>query len=154
MWMTWVTWIQENGMVLSALILTFICAIYDVKKKIIPVLPMAFGIVFALIIWIWRILAGKVGFVEMLCAALPGIFLLIVSFCSQEKIGRGDGILLIMIGLMTGFPFCFNVLCISLLCSGGYALFLIVLRKGERGDSFPFAPFMILAVGLCIILSI
>ena len=90
----------------------------------------------------------------MLYAALPGIFMLIVSFCSKEKIGRGDGILLIMLGLMTGFPLCFNVLCISLLCSGVYALFLIVLRKAERGYSFPFVPFMVLAVGLCIIYSI
>lgn len=152
--MTWAACIQENGMVFSAFILTFICAICDVKKKMIPVFPIAFGIVFALIVWIWRILVGKAGFAEMLCAALPGIFLLIVSFCSNEKIGRGDGILLTMIGLMTGFSFCFNILCISLLCSGIYALFLIVLRKAKKGDSFPFVPFMILAVGLCIFFGI
>lgn len=154
MWMTWATWIQENGMVLSALILTFICAICDMKKKLIPVPPIAFGISLALVVWIWHILAEKAVFAEMLYAALPGIFLLVISFVSKERIGRGDGLLLLMTGLMTGFPFCFSVLCISLLCSGVYALFLIVLHKAGKGDSFPFAPFMLLAEGLCVIFNI
>lgn len=151
MWITCISRIKENNMLAAALILTCFCAIYDIRKKEIPLLPMILGIIFALIAWIWRILTGKAELTELFSAVLPGIFLLVIGLCSKEKIGFGDGILLVMIGLMIGFPLCLGVLCIGLIGSCLYALFLLVFRKAKRGDSFPFAPFLAVAVGVCMI---
>lgn len=151
MWMMYLEWIKGSYMAVTALALTCLCAAYDMQKKEIPVLPMLIGIIFAAIVWIWRILTGKAEFMEMISAVFPGLFLLIIGFFSKEKIGFGDGILLIMIGLMVGFPFCLGILCIGLLSSCLYALFLLVFRRAGRGDSFPFAPFLALAVGVCMI---
>lgn len=151
MWMMCLVWVKENYMAVTALALTCLCAAYDMQKKEIPILPMLIGIIVATAVWIWRILTGESEFMEMISAALPGLFLLVIGFLSKEKVGFGDGILLIMIGLMVGFPFCLGILCIGLISSCLYALFLLVFRRAGKGDSFPFAPFLALAVGVCMV---
>lgn len=151
MWMMCMEWIKENYMAVAALALTCLCAAYDIQKKEIPMLPVWIGIIVAIVAWICRIFAGEAEFMEMTPAVLPGLFLLGVGFFSKEKVGFGDGILLVMIGLMVGFPFCLVILCIGLISSCLYALFLLVFRRAGKGDSFPFAPFLALAVGVCMI---
>ena len=152
MWVIWADRLQKSGMTAAALILTLVCAVYDVRKKRIPILPIVFGILFAAIVRIRHIWAGEAAFLEIILSILPGIFILTVGFCSKEKVGYGDGILLVMIGLMTGFLFCLGVLCISLAGSCIYALFLLVFQKAEREAAFPFVPFLALAMGICMVL--
>lgn len=151
MWMMCLAWIKGNYMTIAVLALTCLCAAYDMQKKEIPIWPVWIGIILAVVVWICRIFTGEAEFTEMIFAVLPGLFLLVIGFFSKEKVGFGDGILLIMIGLMVGFSFCLGILCVGLMSACLYALFLLIFRRAGRGDSFPFVPFLALAVGVCMI---
>lgn len=125
-----------------------ICAIFDIKKKEIPVVFVFIGIFTALGFDIWQMWNGKISITEMGFSFLPGIIFLFISFYTKEKIGYGDGLLLIMSGLYVGFYQCLLTVCISLVFTSVFALILLVLHKAGKNSEIPFAPFLAIGMGV------
>lgn len=78
------------------------------------------------------------------------IFLL--SFCTGEKVGYGDGWTLMMIGLFLGAYRCFLILFAGLLAESAVAAVLFALKKIGRDKEIPFLPFLLLGVGVVVCL--
>lgn len=129
-------------------VLLCICSIFDIRKKEIPLLILLAGFLAALGVDIWHIWRGLVSVTEVAASILPGVFFLLLSFCTGEKIGYGDGLLLIIIGLFLGFGSSFLVVCISLICSSVFALILLVFCKAGRNSRLPFVPFLAIGMGV------
>ena len=106
------------------------------------------GIISSLGVNIWQIFAGAISVTGVGVSFLPGLFFLLISFCTKEKIGYGDGLILIMSGLVLGFYRCFLGLCISLICSSVFALFLLVLHKAKKDSELAFVPFLTIGMGV------
>ena len=136
----------------AVLIFLSICTIFDIRKKEIPFILAGMGMAAAVGFTIWRIGNGTIFAAQILPAALPGLFFLLVSWCTKEKVGYGDGILLLIIGLTVGFYQCLTGLCISLFLSAFFGVLLLFLHKAKKNSRIPFVPFLTMGMGVCFIL--
>ncbi|MBQ6806943.1 MAG: prepilin peptidase [Lachnospiraceae bacterium] len=140
--------IERNIIIGIAFIIVCICAIYDVKKKEIPFVGIILGGFMGVAINLWQIAGGYLSFVEIGLAVLPGCFFLLVGFVTGQKVGYGDGLLLVVIGLFTGFNRCALILCISLVLLSVSALVLLCIRKVGKNSKIPFVPFLAVGMGV------
>lgn len=139
----------ENGVTEGiALIYMSVCAVFDIRHREIPLLLIIVGVMAALGIDIWWIGEGAVTVVETGIALLPGVFFLLTSSFTREKVGYGDGLLLIILGLLLGAYRCFFILSIGLIFSAVISLFLLLLHRAGRHSRIPFAPFLVLGMGV------
>lgn len=77
-----------------------------------------------------------------------GYLFWMVSFMTREKVGYGDGWVLLMIGLFIGFIRCFLVLLIGLAAESMILLVLLAFRKVHKDGEIPFVPFLLLGLGV------
>lgn len=125
-----------------------ICAVFDIRKKEIPVILILIGIVFSFGINIWQIYDKNITIADAGASLIIGVFVICLSFCTRERIGYGDGLILIVSGLMLGFYQCFLGLCISLVFSSVCALFLLITHKAGKDSGLPFVPFLTVGMGV------
>ena len=145
----WIEIWSENG-IMKWIILIYmsVCTVFDIRRREIPLLLILFGIAAVLGINVWWIRAGIVTVAEIGIALLPGVFFLLTSFFTREKVGYGDGLLLIILGLLLGAYRCFLILSIGLVLSAVVSLLLLLLHRAGRHSQIPFAPFLILGMGV------
>lgn len=133
-----------------ALIYMGACMVFDIRHREIPLLLIILGIAAAFGADVWRIKEGMVTVAEVGLSLLPGIFFLLTGFFTEEKVGYGDGLLLIASGLFLGAYKCFLALGIGLIFSAAVSLLLLLLRKADRHSRIPFVPFLVLGMGVVI----
>ena len=143
----------ENNLIKGAVLLFLsICTIFDIRKKEIPLILAGVGMMAAVGFTIWRIRNESIYAAEILLSLLPGLFFLFTGWCTKEKVGYGDGILLLITGVMVGFNQCLAGLCISLFLSAFFGGLLLFLHKAQKNSRIPFVPFLTIGMGVCIIL--
>lgn len=142
--------IQTGSVVMTGIVCLFlgVCSFFDIRKKEIPLILIITALLSAAGFTLWQIGAEKVSVMEAGVSLLPGLFMLAISFGTKEKVGYGDGLLLIISGLCLGFHQCFLGLCIALLCSSAAALFLLTLHKVKKDSGIAFAPFLAFGMGV------
>lgn len=113
-----------------------------------PLILVVVGVVTAFGASLYQIGNGTISIFEAGLSLLPGVFLLLISFCTREKVGYGDGLILLAIGLFTGFYQCFLIVCISLIISSVFGLLLLVFRKADKNSEIPFVPFLVIGMGV------
>lgn len=129
-----------------------ICAVWDIRKKEIPLVPALISLMAAAGVNLWRIRNESLSVLQVLGSLLPGIFFLTAGWCTKEKVGYGDGLLLLITGLMVGFYRCFSGLCIGLFLSAIFSAFLMLLHRAEKNSRIPFVPFLTIGMGVCFII--
>lgn len=128
-------------------ILMGICAVCDVTKKEIPLAIIWLGMVAAVLLRMQGITEGWAGWLPMVFSLLPGIVFWILSFITREKVGYGDGWMLIMIGFFVGVWECFLILLTGLVLESVAALILLAAKRITGDRKIPFAPFLLLGMG-------
>jgi len=126
-----------------------VCAVSDGIWKKIPLAVVWLGILAAVILR----LAGATGETSWMAAGLsfaPGVMFWLLSFLSGEKVGYGDGWVLLMIGLFLGAGRCFLILFAGLLAESLAVLILLAFRKVHRDGEVPFVPFLLLGMGVVV----
>lgn len=141
---------QIEGRITEAVVLGFlcICAVFDIHRKEIPSVLIGVGFSAALFGNVWELIKGNISFMEAGSCLLPGIFFLLISLCTREKVGYGDGLMLAVIGLFTGFYHCIFVLCISLILVSVFSLILILMCRAGKESRIAFAPFLAIGMGV------
>lgn len=109
------------------------------KKKISIYLLLASGIVGLLC----HLCSREPGTVDMLLGAAIGAVLLLCGFATREKIGYGDGAMLMVSGIFLGFAANLELLLVSLCLLEIAALFFIVIKRKGRRYQIPFIPFLL-----------
>ena len=136
-------------------ILTFvflgICAVSDGVEKKIPLAVVWLGMTAAFVLRVMG-LAGNGTWQSAVISLMPGMLFWLLSYISGEKVGYGDGWLLVMIGLFMGLWKCFLILIAGLLFASLTALVLLAVKRIVREDSLPFAPFLLLGLGVAVCL--
>ncbi len=133
-----------------AMVYMGICAVFDIRHKEVSLLWILAGIAAASGFGIWRIALGAATVTGTGLSLLPGVFFLLMGFGTKEKVGYGDGLLLLAAGLFLGAYRCFLALCIGLAFSAATALFLLAFRKADRNSRMPFIPFLLTGMGVVI----
>lgn len=112
----------------------------DLKKREILLLPTILYACVGLFLCFWNF---HTPLAEILSALLPGIFLLLVGRISQGKVGYGDGILVLSIGIWSGFLKCLLSLTTGLLLASFWAILTLIIKKYRSNDELPFVPFLL-----------
>lgn len=132
--------IQHVQNVVSILTLA-ILAVWDIRKKYVPgwiLLPYIMtGIV-------TTVITRSVE--TLLISCVPGISFIIISFLTKEKIGYGDGLMTLGLGVWNGIGFINIATLAAMLFLGVVALilylFLRLLNKELQDIRIPYAPFL------------
>lgn len=133
--------------VMGAVLLLLLGSIYDCKYKCIPC--WIFGI-----FGLWAACSLLISMVRQsilsvltasIFSVLPGLGLLLLSQLTEEKVGEGDGILLLLLGLLEGAQKVLSVFCVGLFLQALLAAGLLLAKKVKRQTAIPFAPFLLAA---------
>lgn len=124
-------------------------SISDIKKKSINL--VAVGILF--LIMIAACVLSRKDVTEMIMGILPGGVIAILSFASKGKIGIGDGLVFLTIGIWTGPEKTLSIMFISLVLSALTGIILLLLKKATRKTALPFVPFIYTGYALCEIIN-
>lgn len=124
-----------------------VSSFFDAKRKKIPVIVLFAGSIWALV---WMLVCmttqgcGKVMAASG-AAVLPGAAMIVISFLTNKKVGYGDGILLVILGIMEGIDKILLVFCVGLFLQSLAAVVLLLMRKADKQTCMPFVPFLLAA---------
>ena len=128
-----------------------ICAVFDMRKKEIPLQLILMGVITSFGISIYQVYVKAISVIDAVYSLIPGLTFILISFATKEKVGYGDGLILIVAGFVLGFYQCFFGLCISLVCSSVFSLLLLVLHKADKDSGLAFVPFLTIGMGVSFI---
>lgn len=114
-----------------------VISIIDVRKRRVPVWTLAIGGILVLIKCICR--NGE--YLDVISGMLPGVFLLLTAFVSQ-KAGYGDGVALLILGMISGAGKSLMIFGFSLFLAAVFSVVMLVLGKAGRNTAIPFLPFL------------
>lgn len=126
-----------------------VCAVFDGLYKQIPLAVVWLGMLTAICLQISGAM-GETGILTAAVSLVPGAGFLLLSFFSREKVGYGDGWVLLMIGLFLGIYRCFLILIVGLAAESAIAIVLLAFRKIQRDKEIPFSPFLLLGMGVVV----
>ena len=114
------------------LVIMLLCySVWDTRQKSIPILWVAAGLAIALVR----------GGISGVWGMLPGLVFVLLAFAMKGKMGTADGLILAVIGGMTGVQYAVVILTAALVMSFFYSCVLLVFCKKGRNYCFPFVPF-------------
>lgn len=81
----------------------------------------------------------------VLSAVVAFVFFFSLSFFSREKwMGMGDAYLVILLGLILGWPEILLALFLAFFLGAVYGIIMLVMKKKKMKSQVPFAPFLVL----------
>lgn len=128
-----------------------ICAVFDGVEKKIPLAVIWLGIITAIVLHIEGII-GDGSWWDIGMSVLPGMIFWMLSFVTHEKVGYGDGWMLVMTGLFTGLWKCFLILMVGLVSESLSVLVLLAFKRISKDRQIPFAPFLLFGMGVVVCL--
>lgn len=115
---------------------------FDVRDRELPILfLLMFGSLGMVCNLLWKYQSLR----DLLMGVCLGGTFLVIGFISNEKIGYGDGIGLVIIGIFEGIDGMISIITGAFLFSGVYGLWNIFGLKKSGSDTMPFFPFLLLA---------
>lgn len=124
-----------------------ICAVCDGIRKEIPLVVVWAGILVAVVLRA-NGTTGQEAWISGLLAIIPGAGFWLLSLITGEKVGYGDGWVLVMVGLFVGLQNCFLILLAGLVSESVAALVLLAFGKASGNREIPFAPFLLFGMGV------
>ncbi len=128
-----------------AAVFIIMCCIFDIRKKEIPVLLMA---AFGLLSLIAAAVVQKPELYSFLYSLIPGAAMLGLSLCTRESIGYGDGVAVLVLGVLLGVGECAFAVLAGLFLSAIVGLVLLMLKKVRGESRMPFMPFLAAGLGV------
>ena len=114
--------------------------VLDLRSREISVPVSA---LYAGIVLILRIARDGAAPLQLAAGLLPGAVLCLLSLIGKEKVGAGDGIAVMALGLAMGFDGAFSVFFLGCLLAGAWSLLGMAAGKCRVTDSIPFMPFLL-----------
>lgn len=128
-----------------------VCAVVDGLRREIPIVVVWLGIAVAVILRLQGVIDSDNWYAAVL-SVIPGAMFWMLSFVTREKVGYGDGWMLVMIGLFVGLWKCFLILLIGLISESAAVLVLLAFQRVSGDRRVPFAPFLLFGMGVVLCL--
>lgn len=113
----------------------------DARCKYVPVWLLTLVGVVVTLVSVNKGGKGSLGDMELLWSILPGIVLLTVAVLTK-KAGWADGVVLMMLGIQTGFRKSIFSLALGMFFISVVSLVLLTFRKVNKNTKLPFIPFL------------
>ena len=138
---------MEEVVTIISISILFCLSIPDLGKKKIPIWMIRAGSIIAIAFRIIFTALGHIDFslLETITAFLPGFIFLGLAFVTREQIGYGDGLIILLLGILYSFWELITIIGIALSITSFVSIFLLISRKGNRNTRLPFVPFLFLA---------
>lgn len=118
-------------------------AVGDIKSRKLPLSLLGPGMAYGVFSFVWMIAEeGIISFAALSGAVGAGVLLLALAFLTG-MVGYGDGVVLIVIGLLAGYRHVTAMFCMALLLAALYSGGLLIFRKAKRHTQIPFLPFLL-----------
>lgn len=115
---------------------------FDGKEKELPILFLrSFFLLSVLGNVLWRYQNPE----ELCIGILPGILVLLAAFFTKEKVGYGDGWMILILGLFAGFEHVFFLVLLASVLVGLYGAWCFLGQKKSLDHRIAFCPFLLLA---------
>ena len=133
-------------MITFAIVLVFL-SVSDIRTRRIPI---AGFIVLCILSVMFRLVSddGDTVLLDWIWSILPGLFLIGIGLLSGGKVGIGDGILIMELGIAFGFIRCMYILTGALFLCCLFSIVLLLFHKGNKKTQIPFVPFITLGLGV------
>lgn len=128
-------------MIYILMVYLLLLSIGDIRRKELPLQAVLGGLGVSLVYGLC-----KGDMYRLLVGVLPGVLLILMGFFTGEKVGYGDGLLVIVIGCVMGWPGSFVVYVIAQFGVLFYAVFLLVAKRAAGNVKVPFVPFLAVAL--------
>ena len=135
-----------RGTRIIAVVFELLCSMTDCVRLKIDRRVLAAGYCLGTAAGLQRIWTEQDRWYNIVAAVLPGLMLLLLSGLTEEKIGRGDGDMVLVLGLLLGVGKCTAVLCAASFFSAIYAGVGLVAGKLGKASRLAFAPFLMAGV--------
>lgn len=129
----------ESCMVLGLL---GICSFEDVRNKEIGIYKVCLMGIAGVLIHIFR---RNMSIYSILGGMLLGVLLLVFSRISEGNIGVGDGLILMVTGILLGAAGNIQLFLYGLFLAGIWALVLVVFFRKKKNYEIPFIPFLLVS---------
>jgi leader peptidase (prepilin peptidase)/N-methyltransferase len=123
-------------------------AIYDWKKKEIHLRVSAVTAAVLTVCELWRISRGELAWVTLFAGMFVGVLLIGISLATRGQIGIGDGIVLVITGMVLNVYENSMLLLCSLVLTAVSGMFLLVAKHVGRKYTLPFVPYIFLSYGV------
>lgn len=117
-------------------------ALQDIKERKLLTSYLKIGGSLGIIFNLASILVGTFSLKERILALLPGIFFLIFAKVTREKIGFGDGIILLILGNFFNTDQIWYVLQGALVLLMIFSILLLCTKRASGNCQIPFLPFL------------
>ena len=97
---------------------------------------------FALIGVLMHVIFQRIGTFDVIGGMGTGVAVLIISKSTGEKIGIGDGLVLMLTGIFLGFWRNIALIWISTTFLAIYGGIMIIAKKKRKDDRIPYIPFL------------
>lgn len=117
----------------------------DLRKKAISNLYLWLGGMAGIVYNFIKMLTGEFVLEERFMAILPGIFMLAIAKITNEKIGYGDGWVILILGSFLKFSEIYRLLQFAVILAAVVSVSFIIVKKAGREYKMPFLPFLWIA---------
>ena len=117
-----------------------VASLEDIKTREISMKLMIIAAIVGLIL---ELLDGSFDIKDILGGVLIGFVLYIAAVLSKEKIGKGDGVIVMGTGIYTGFMQNLELLWIAAVISLIVGVVITLIRKKPGSLEMPFVPFLL-----------
>ena len=115
----------------------FINSIYDIKRREI----ILFGtVVMAVLGFAASFIMFERDIYDIVCGIIPGVMLLLCAAASNGKLGLGDAIIMMAVGVWQGLIRTAYILLVALFAAVFFGLCLIIVNRKQK--DIPFIPFI------------
>lgn len=124
-------------------------SIWDIRRRKISLAVTALLGIVGIVL---RISLQEIQFADIAMALSPGVLCLLLAAVSREKVGYGDGLLLLATGCCLKGQEMLAVWMMALGLAGLWALILCIFFHRGKGYEIPFVPFVFLGflLGRCL----
>lgn len=132
---------------LGFILLLAVLSIFDIRTKKIPIAGFISIYIYSAL---YLFFSGEciITLDGLLISLIPGLILAVLSFITEGKIGMGDALLTVGLGIGLGIERVSYTLAAALILICIFGLYMIFTRKMNRGSQIPFVPFITLGMGV------
>lgn len=120
-------------------------AIKDIKEKRVSFSYLYIGIMISIGFIILQYQQKELRWYHTIFSCLPGLFFLLYGKCTGGKIGYGDGLVLIMMGICHSYQRTWFIWCLAIVFMTLFSGFLFCIKRVSRNTKIPFLPFLWMA---------
>lgn len=120
-------------------------SVFDKKSLFLPGWFLWIGCLMGTGWGIYRVACGQILWHQWITACLPGILWIILAFATKERMGYGDGVVLLVIGSLTDMVITMGIVMLGLGVSCVCGVLLLISKRGNRNTDMPFVPMLFLA---------